>query len=242
MSWEVLLTGDATDLRILADTLKDGEFQVTKDGQAYVFRSTRFASLDSAAAVRECAIELVTALSGSTRLELSARQGIGVGAPVFWVRPDGKRDTTVLVSPAVTYERAMPLIALNGATIHRPADPIARWLPLVSHDPAVTKALRLRNADDLDWVDLSRLYEVIEHDVGSLIHQLGWASKNECSIFTGTANSVAAVGDKARHGADKHPPPSKTMSLAHARLLIDRILRAWLEWKARQHDRGASTS
>ena len=62
------------------------------------------------------------------------------------------------------------------------------------------------------------------------------SSKNECSIFTGTANSVAAVGDKARHDFEKYPPPRKTMSLAHAPLLIDKIMRAWLGWKARHHD------
>jgi hypothetical protein len=97
---------------MLTDTFKDGEFQVAQDGQAYVFRSTRFAPLDSAAAVRQCAIELVTALSSSARLVLSAREAIGVGAPVYWVRPDGKRDTNVLVEPVVFQVGPNPTLTL----------------------------------------------------------------------------------------------------------------------------------
>jgi hypothetical protein len=158
---------------------------------------------------------------------------------VYWVRPDGKRDTTVLISPAVSYERAMPLIATGGATIHRPAASIAKWLPLIPHDPAVKKATRLRNANDLEWNELYKIFEVIRHDAGKEMYQ--WATKTECDVFKGTANSEAILGDKARHGADKHGPPSKTISLADARPFIDRILRAWLEWKASQHARGIST-
>jgi len=239
MPWEVQLTGDPTDLRMLTDAFTGGEVQVAQPGQECVLRSSQFELLDSAASVRECAIELVTALSGSARLVLGARQAIGVGA-VYRVRPDGKRDITVLVGQALSHERALPITVVHGTQIYRPADPISMWLPLVAQDPVVAKALRLRDADDLDWVDLYRLYEVIENDVGHLMHRLGWASRNELNRFARTANSVAAAGDKARHGVERNDPPPNPMSLAHARELIDRIMRAWLEWKASHHDRGSA--
>ncbi len=207
MSWEVQLTGASTDLRMLADTFTGGEIQVAQSGKEYVLRSAQFELLDSAASVRQCAIELVTALSSSARLVLGAREAIGVSSAVYRIRPDGKRDTTVLVGPAVSHERALPITVVHGTQIHRPADPILKWLPLVTQDPVVAKALRLRDADDLDWVDLYRLYEVIENDVGHLMPQLGWASRSELRRFAHTANSVAAVGDKARHGVERTDPP-----------------------------------
>ena len=242
MSWEVQLTGASTELRMLADTFTGGEIQIAQSGQEYVLRSAQFELLDSATSVRQCAIELVTALSSSVRLMLGAREAIGVGAAVYRVGPDGKRGATfVLIGHVVSHERVLPLTVVHGTQSHRPADPISAWLPLIRPDSVVAEALRLRDADALDWVDLYRLYEVIESDVGHLMRQLGWASQNELKRFTRTANSVAAVGDKARHGVEQSDPPPKPMSLAHARALIDRVLRAWLEWKASHDDQGGAT-
>jgi hypothetical protein len=175
---------------------------------------------------------------------IGAREAIVVGAVASRrVGPDGKREAiTVLVGQAVSHERALPITVVRGTQIHRPADPISKWLPLMTRqDLAVAKALRLRDASDLDWVDLYRIYEVIQKDVGHLMHQLGWASRNELNRFTRTANSVAAAGDKARHGVELTVPPRKPISLAHAQELIDRIMRGWLEWKASHHDQGSVT-
>src|SRR3990172_1242885 len=179
MPWEVQLTGDPTDLQMLADTFTGGEIQVAKSGKEYVLRSSQFELLDSAASVRESAIELVIVLSGSVRLVLGARGAIRVGAAVSRVRPNGERESiTVLVGQAVSHERALPITVVHGTQIHRPADPILKWLPLAMQDPVVAKALRLRNADDLDWVDLYRIYEVIENEVDRPMHKLSWASQN----------------------------------------------------------------
>jgi hypothetical protein len=240
MSWEVQLSGDSTDLQMLADAFTDGKIQVVQSGTEFVLRSAQFGLLDSAASVRQCAIELVIALSSSARLVLGAREAIGVGA-VYRVRPDGKRDITVLVEPGVFHVRALPITLVHGPQTRRPADPISKWLPLVTQDPVVAKALRLRDTDDLDWGGLYRIYEVIKSDVGRLIDQLGWANWNECKRFTHSADSVAAAGDKARHGVERTAPPRKPMSLAQARELIDRIMRDWLEWKASHHDPGSTT-
>src|SRR5262245_47075806 len=124
---------------MLADTFTGGEIQVVQSGKEYVLRSAQFDLLDTAASVRQCAIELVTALSSSTRLVLGAREAIGVGAAVYRVRPDGKRDTTVLVGQALSHERALLIKVVHGTQIHRPADPISKWLLLVTQDPVIAK-------------------------------------------------------------------------------------------------------
>jgi hypothetical protein len=236
MPWEVQLLGDPIDLRMLADSLTSAECQIVQSGNEYMLRAAQLELLDSAAFVRERAIALVTILSSFVRLRLSARKGISVGPAVYWVRPDGKRDTTVLVGTATSHARAMPITVVHGTQIHRPADAILPCIPLAQQCPVVAKALRLRDADDLEWVGLFRLYEVIQGDVGGLIHQLGWATGNELELFGRTANNPASAGDKARHGVVKHKPPHKPMSLAHARELVDRIMIAWLEWRVSRHD------
>src|SRR5262245_15128947 len=114
MSWEVQLLGATIDLRMLADSFTSTECQIVQSGNEYVLRAAQFELLDSAASVRQRAIELVTILSSCARLVLSTRKGISVGAPVYWVRPDGKRDTTVLVGTAVYHARAMPITMIHG--------------------------------------------------------------------------------------------------------------------------------
>jgi len=246
MPWEVHLTSDPTDLRMLADVFTGGEVQVVQCGEEYVLRSSQFELLDSAASVHQCAIEVVTSLSGSARLVLGAREAIAVGA-VYRTHQDGRRDTAIVVGTGDLRMRGLTGTSVqtysDGTTrTRRPGDPITKWLPLATQNQAVAKALRLRDAKEgLDWCDLHRLYEVIEHDVGRLIHQLRWASHNELERFTRTSNSVAGAGDMARHGVERTHPPPNPLPLSGARELIDRIMEAWLSWKAGQHNEGSAT-
>lgn len=71
---------------------------------------------------------------------------------------------------------------------------------LATKDATVSRALRLFGSDVHDWVNLYRIYEIIESDMGGLIAMinLGWTSKLRVSNFKHTANSVSAAGDEAR--------------------------------------------
>lgn len=243
MHWEVQLVGDPTDLRMLADTFSDSEIRIAVTGEEYVLRAHEFQDLDSASSVRKRAQEIVTQLSGSSRLLLRSYEPLEVGG-VYRVKDDGRRDFTVFVNAVVVRVRALPVTVgvtkPNGTTeFPKPADPIAKWLHLATKDPAVAKALRLRDHDGLDLVELYRIFEVIEADVGSsTIHQQGWATKKSVREFKHTANSVDAAGDQARHGKEKTQPPSNPLSLPRARELIDRILKGWLEHKDSEASRG----
>jgi len=130
MRWEVQLTGDPTDLQMLADACAGGQVQVAQSDEEYVLRSIKFEHLDSTASVRRSAVRLVTALSALARLMLGTRGAIGVDA-VYRVRLDGKRDITVLVEPAVSHERALPITVVHGTKIQDrpiPSRSGFRWL------------------------------------------------------------------------------------------------------------------
>lgn len=153
MHWEVQITGDTSDLRMLVDSLETGDVQLGESEHGYVLRALEFESLNSADAVRDLAIEIVTVLSGSARLALGTHQSLNVGA-VYHVRPDGKRDITLFAEPGVIRLRGMPVTLMltraDGTTdAHKSADPVAQWLPLAMGNPAVARALRLRNVDEL---------------------------------------------------------------------------------------------
>ncbi|MFQ5839585.1 MAG: hypothetical protein ACE5HK_02575 [Candidatus Methylomirabilales bacterium] len=238
MHWQVDLVGDAADLRMLADSLNGPDVAVVPVSDGYVLRAVEFAAASNAREVRVRAEKIITALSGATRLILGAHEPIKIGT-VTQVGDDGSKYIFVSVEPAVARARAMPVgltVIRRDGTVehHRPADSINDLVPTILEDPAVEKALRLRNADALSWVELYRLYEVVEGDVSrSHIVGSGWAADSELTRFKHTANSERAAGDAARHGKEVTQPPKRAMTLSTARSLVDRILRAWIDWKSR---------
>ena len=207
------------------------------EADKFILRSNAFDILDVPRTVAEKAKEILAVLSGATRLILGGHTSMSVGG-IYRVRDDGGRDIFLIAEPGTFQMRGfastMVVTKSDGTEeIHRPADGIPSWLALATTDDAVAKALRLYDEDSLGWVELYRLYEVIESDIGhSTILTNRWASDANIRLFKHTANSVAATGDQARHGKETSTPPAKPLTLSEARTLVDALLRAWLTYKA----------
>jgi len=234
MNWEVQLVGDSTDLRTLADVLRERSMTVSEEGGEFILRSSDFDGITNTGEVRSRATEIMTSLSGLSRLVLGAHRELSLGA-VSMVDTGGRKHIYLAVEPAVARSSVSPIGIMiqrvdGTVEVHRPGDPVRDWIPLAGKDPAVAKALRLRNSENLGWVELYRLSEVIEAAIGGFpnIVQHGWASASELRSFKHTANSVSAVGDEARHGKESTRQPRKPMKLSQARELVDRILKSWL--------------
>lgn len=236
MHWQVEILGDTADLSMLSETFSEPPISIIKRNNKYVFQATDFDKLDAADAARARALDILTSLSVCARLTLDSRTSLRVGC-VYRVENGEIRETIVCPEPVTVCTRVLPLTIINMGSdgsnkVPRPADPIARLLPLALTDEAVSKALWLRNSITLSWVELYRVYEVVEDDVGqSTIVAEGWASQKKIDLFTRTANSVSTAGDEARHGKERTQPPKKPMKVSEARRLIDRILKGWLEYK-----------
>ena len=153
---------------------------------------------------------------------------------VYRVRNNGGRDYFLMAEPGQIKLRVLPptiVVTSSDGTkeSNRPADQVDKLLKLAANDGRVAKALRLRDHDDLGWVELYRIYEVVDSDVGrSKIVADGWASASDINLFKHTANSVTAAGDQARHGKETEKPPANPMTLRRAKKLIDSILKGWL--------------
>lgn len=232
MGWEVEIVGDAATIQALADCLLEGAHQVRKLNDRFFLAADQFERLDDARSVRQAAGDILDVLNGAAFLLLSARQRLDIGSVT---RRDGDSQSVwVFPEPAVGYANitlgAISVIGADGIeTIHRPADPVKAWTQEAARRPSVGKALRLRAEPTLGWVELYRILEVVTTEVAfDRIIVNGWATKAELRRFKQTANSVAASGDGARHGAEREEPPAEPMTLADGRRLIDRILIAWL--------------
>jgi len=235
MRWEVDIAGDPADLQMLSEAMRGDDTLICERDGAFVLRSTQFDSFQDANDVRAHAQEIVTSLSGYSRLVLGAHKPIKVGSVVM-VRDDGTKNVFVQLEPAIIRARVLASLSVTRAdgTVehHGPADSVKDWLEAAGQDPAVAKALRLRNADSLSWVELYRIYEVVEGDVGrSNILASGWVKDPEIRRFKHTANSVGACGDQARHGKESTQPPKNPMSLSQAKALMDVLLKAWITSK-----------
>ncbi len=163
--------------------------------------------------------ELISIMNGASCLEPGMLNEISL-ANVAYISDDGQRQHM----PITGWLHAV-LPSIRSA----PPDP-ASFIALALSDVAAAKALRLFSGD-LDWVNLYRVYEVIDKAARPGIVESGWASNSEVKLFKLCANNASITGDASRHGTGNAAPMAQTMSEAEAAHLISRILREWLNSK-----------
>jgi len=235
MKWEIQLNGDALDLKELSKSLADDELRIYEKNGEYFLESNKFENLTTSEEVASLAADILQVLTGAVRLSLGGRTPLHV-ANTARVRPDGGRDLFVTLSDTIHVRETIgfEITRADGTTeVIRPADKVPGWVRLGLTNQKVAKALRLFGTDEHNWVNLYRLYEVIEDDVGGLhkIVSCGWAAKTSIRRFKRTANSPGAVGDASRHGKESTTPPADPMDIGEARGLVEVILHNWLRSK-----------
>ncbi|MDW5592964.1 hypothetical protein VSS74_01355 [Conexibacter stalactiti] len=115
--------------------------------------------------------------------------------------------------------------ALDGAGVTKLAESnpqVARVLQLVE--------LMLEGDHDINWVAGYSALEAIDHDLaarGVDGHALGWWTKRERKDFNATANSVEALGSRARHGKPSGLREAR-MHTTDASWFVRRVTAYWL--------------
>ncbi|MFC1453068.1 hypothetical protein ACFLSJ_06945 [Verrucomicrobiota bacterium] len=103
---------------------------------------------------------------------------------------------------------------------------------LPPNDSNVDTALRILAQRQLTWSELYKLLESVQADQGSDYPiTAGVTTEAQLRRFKHTANSMAAIGDDARHGPKSQQPPSTPMTMDDARDLLRSILKHWLAEK-----------
>jgi hypothetical protein len=186
--WEIHLLGPDEVLDELSRGLAGRDPTVVKLPDRYVLRASAFATMADADTVRAEGEGIVKSLSGIARLLLGSEVPIGLGS-VAEVRSDGSRSIYVQLQGASVMMGGLASVSVTRAngTVeeHHPSDPAAEWLRAALKDANLAKALRLRDAGDLSWTALYRIFEVIEAAIGETsIVSKGWASRSEIRALT----------------------------------------------------------
>lgn len=230
MTWEVQLCGESADLKMLSESFTQPQMHIVSREDGVIITSDSWNYLLTAEEVREAADRTVAAISGASFLILGMTTPLTVGN-VYNVDENGRRGMTIFCGSGVIRIRTYPATITTGGVTHHPADRVHKYHEVASRDPAIERALSLRSMDQLNWVRLYILYEIVKDDVGSMMYTAGWVSKSEIERFSRTANSPSAIGSESRHGTEATQPPKRPMSVQTARKLIDRLLHEWIKSK-----------
>jgi hypothetical protein len=104
---------------------------------------------------------------------------------------------------------------------------------LAEQEAGVADVLRvLGQPDPLDWYDIYKAWEIVEHAVGgaSQVVARGWATRADIDRLTASANHPGISGDAARHARMRGTPgPDRAMSMSDADALVRRLAANWIE-------------
>jgi hypothetical protein len=195
----------------------------------YQLESSTFDSLDGVVEVNEEAERLLTLMNGAVKAQDPTSR------PVHLTRDFRDENGPHRLAIAMTAEvRATSHVAHVGPGLP-PVAPARVWLASGESNPNVADALELLAAPHLSWANLYKIWEILRDDVGGgskAIKDRGWASDNQLTRFTRSANHPKASGADARHARDTTEPPPNPMALSEARDFILTLVQDWLEWGA----------
>lgn len=240
MHWQVDIAGDPETLKALSSACEKGYRYIEVENGKCILNPQLFEECTLPDQVRAKARDVLFMLNRFAGNFLGLK-GNANYVDVRSIDPDGSRTLHVKVIEAISTTAALVRVEIRNAdgTVHRstPVTPdlpnLHRWVELLESDNSVRKVERLLAEQASDWVNLSRVLEVIQGDVGGqneLIRQ-GYTDKRSRSRFGQTSNHTESAGDLARHGYNKEKPPTEPMTLPDARAYVHKIRRRWLQQK-----------
>jgi hypothetical protein len=229
--WSVQIAGDTFDLEDLMEWFNSPVLNVIRRGDEFYVHSTLFDTAKDSGKVRDLANDLAEEMIGVARLFRPDFGPVKLGA-VQREHVSGARDIYLSVSESITVRtKIRGKLTVTGDRRDPGVPKPALWLNVALTDEKVSHALRLWGRRKQDWVNLYRILEIIESDVGGLIYQENWVSKTNITRFTRTANSPEVLGDAARHAKKRDPPPRKPMRIHEAEDLMRGLLQRWVDSK-----------
>lgn len=227
MSWRLVVSGNKTVLRKLADSSAHPHWRVVEDKGEFLLESPEIQHAQSFEAVEEIVQSVLQQINGSLVL---ANIGHGpLTADIQQIGPNGKR--TLFLKGEITARSSLSAVLTvigPDGTIQKgesPGDLIWRTLSKGEAHKEVSRALRLLTKGS-DLFNLYRVYEIIREDAGGEkeIAARGWAPRKQLVLFRRSAQLE-------RHGVSRGQPPSEPMTLKNARRLVHGLCRRWVASK-----------
>jgi hypothetical protein len=242
MRWKVGVEGPPRIVHLLSIVISDHDIRLVAGRSVSVLHGSRLDSLDDAGSVRCQAERIVTILSGSARILLGSTESLHV-MDVTESGADASED------PGTHLPRDPGHRGRGGRTASGRSGDLGTWsqsslfksLRQALSDPAMEKALQLRDAGNLDWPELVRVCEIFEQARGR--RAFAGASgviRPAIRRLYRTAAWVAAADAREDGGPENTQPPPGHMTLSEARCLVDHFLLTWLGSAARTGARRAA--
>jgi hypothetical protein len=230
--WQVELTGHQFDLEDLPRWFTAPELRVVEQDGRFLLEAERFDDLHESAAVHAAAYELLPRIIGVAKLKNGSFRDVAVGSAIRELDEEGRERSHLVLLAGTAELRAKAsgvLVKVGEDELSAPAPgslDTDQWLRAAKADPEAQEVLDILGGRPHDWVNLYKVYEIVRSRAD--VKSSGWASDNELTRFTRTANHPDAAGQGARHGRMSAYPPPKPMSLSEADALVGRIVIAWL--------------
>ncbi len=232
--WWARLEGQSLDLEALANAFTDtSSVRVRQFDGRYYMRTPEFDGLVKSGDVETRATEVLRVVNGAARVEHGDSREVRIDAAAS-VQPGGQIQHFVHASATQELRlRISTTLTIAGDSAASTPEPTITEVAVIAAlgDAQAERALRIFGRDDSDYRDLYHVFEIAEAAIGQRIYSDGTVTKPEVRLFKHTANSVHALGDRARHGHETKKPPSQPTSFVEARALVGRVLRIWLSAK-----------
>lgn len=147
----------------------------------------------------------------------------------------GQQHQVALADSAEVRSRAfVAVVATEGDQPPAPASPPPAdpgYVQLAEAHPDVAEVLDILGKADPapGWIELYKVFEIINDNAKGCVKR-GWLTRDQVSVFRGSANRKEVSGELARHARLKGDLPSRTMTLVEARPLISALVTRWLDW------------
>ena len=231
MLWRAWPEGHSYDLETLGELFGEGDPHVAKDSSGRYYLESS-ALLDSSGQLDDDAAEaLVRHMNGAARAAYRGFRPVHRGqytAPDGTVHIVGKGGVSLRLHENEAFETVEPASPAVPGTSRG-----SRYLKLAEQEESVATALRiLGRPEPLDWYDLYKLWEIVEHAVGgtSQVVAQGWATKADIGRFTASANHPGISGDQARHARLKGVPGQDlVMPMPEGDAFVRRLIANWIE-------------
>lgn len=233
MTWRASIDGNHEDLKLLERTFNDDP-RVVYDPEysKFFLESSRFDQLsggDSDEVWRQ-AQEILQILSGMIEMNHGLFEGLRVAG---LYKEDGETHVFDRPDPVRVHATSEARDAL-GLT-NRDIFDEQEFFQLVESNGAVFELAMLWQRGD-GWMNLCKILEHIEAQLGEKVHEIGWISKDERKNFRRTANDKKALGLDARHANPEiSSSPPQPMAHSDARKLIRTVSIKWLKQERDDH-------
>ena len=230
MKWTAILAGDNFDLQTFAEVFAAGDPRVEPDDGRFVLHSAAFDDCTDVTEVQAEAEPLVTRMNGAVRASDPSFRGVALSGQ--YDNDNGLH--AIFLADTLSMRGGAQGVVIGGDAGPPPVPRARVWASLADSDPAVADALRLLGSlDQLDFVALYKLFEIVRDDAGGGkgIEEKGWATRDEISAFTAAANRPDVSGDEARHARMGGTPPKRAFTIDESRSFVLTLVQRWLESK-----------